>query len=69
MSALIQILVVAIVLLVLWWILSQFMPPKIANVIAVLFGVILLVYALKALGIIGGGMPSLKTSFIIPMLC
>jgi hypothetical protein len=72
MDALINILVAAIVLLLVWWILSQFMPPKITKVIGVLFGVILLVYALKVLGIFnwGGGQKSLlKTGFIIPMLC
>ena len=50
MEALIAILVVAVILLILWWVLSKFMPGNIAQVIGVIFGLILLLYAMQRLG-------------------
>lgn len=52
LSTLITILIVALVLAVLYWIVRQFLPPNIANIVGVILGLILLIYALHALGLV-----------------
>lgn len=54
LTALIPILLLAVVLLIVWWILGQFLPANINNVIGVIFGLVLLIVAIQKLGLLTG---------------
>lgn len=54
LSALIPILIAALVLFVLWWALGKFLPATIHQITGVILGLVLLIYAVQRLGLLRG---------------
>ncbi len=50
-SALISLLLLALVMLLVWWILAKFLPAVASQIIGVIFGILLLIRALPLFGV------------------
>lgn len=53
-ESLIAILIVALILFIIWWAVSKFLPGTVSQIIGIILGLILLLYALNRLGMLGG---------------
>jgi hypothetical protein len=64
LTTLVYVLVVCIVIGLVWWIVDFVPVPEPLNrmvkMIAIVFGVIIIIYALLSLAGIGGGLPALR---------
>lgn len=55
MEPLFSLLILGLVLALIYWVVSTFISGRPLQIVGVLFALILVVYALRAFGILGGG--------------